>query len=154
LAPPIGAQEKGLFAKHGLTEAAVVKHPSWGMLRDNIASGAIDGAHILSPLAYSIHTGKAMPDGKAVPMTIPPRLNLNGQAIGVPPPLTVRNVKIDAMDTLCVGDPWDAHLVNRALGCNALGSCRVCRWWGLGRRCWAAGPSLEAGAYLVLYRNK
>ena len=177
-APLIVAKEKGLFAKHGLPDAEIVKQPSWGALRDNIASGAIDGAHILSPLPYLMHTGKAMPDGKPVPMAILLRLNLNGQAISldksllatgarldakslksvyengdvvamtfpggthdlwlrywlaaagvdpakdvkpivVPPPQMVRNIKIGTMDTLCVGEPWNAQLVNQALGFTA-----------------------------------
>ncbi len=181
-APLIIAKEKGLFAKHGLAEAAVLKQPSWGALRDNIAANAteaaIDGAHILSPMPYLMHAGKAMADGKGVPMHILLRLNTNGQAISldkslikigakvdatplkaeyekgnrvamtfpggthdlwlrywlaaatinpitdvevvtVPPPQMVRNLRIGTMDTLCVGEPWNAQIVNQGLGYTA-----------------------------------
>ena len=62
----------GVFAKHGLTGAEIAKQLSWPAVRDNIAAtntpAAIDGAQLLTPMAYLMHTGKAMPNGQAVPM--------------------------------------------------------------------------------------
>jgi len=177
-APLIIAKERGMLAKHGLAEAEILKQPSWAVLRDNIATGMTDGAHILSPMPYLMHTGKAMTDGKGVPMAILLRLNLNGQAISldkslrtsnakldssplkssyekgdkvamtfpggthdlwlrywlaaggndpvsflkvivVPPPEMVQNIRVGTMDTLCVGEPWNAQLVNQGLGYTA-----------------------------------
>jgi nitrate/nitrite transport system substrate-binding protein len=50
--PLIIALEKGLFAKHGMTEVEIVKQASWPVTRDNLEigsqGGGIDGAHILS----------------------------------------------------------------------------------------------------------
>lgn len=99
-APLIIAKERGLFAKHGLTEPAVIKQPSWAAVRDNIAANgtptAIDGAHILTPMPYLMHTGKAMPDGKPVPMAILLRLNINGQGISLDKSLLRTGTNLDA----------------------------------------------------------
>lgn len=95
-APLIIAQEKGLFAKYGMTDVKVVKQASWGTTRDNIvlgsAGGGIDGGHILSPMPYLISTGKVT-DGKPMPMYILARLNLNGQGIQLAN--TYESLKID-----------------------------------------------------------
>ncbi|MBD2187244.1 CmpA/NrtA family ABC transporter substrate-binding protein [Pseudanabaena mucicola] len=84
--PLIIAQEKGYFAKYGMTEVEVLKQASWGTTRDNIVlgsdAGGIDGAHILTPMPYLISEGK-ITNGKKLPMYILARLNTNGQGISV-----------------------------------------------------------------------
>ncbi|WP_426956645.1 CmpA/NrtA family ABC transporter substrate-binding protein [Muricoccus radiodurans] len=86
-APLIIAKEKGIFAKYGLPDVEVSKQASWGATRDNIVlggeRGGIDGAHILSPLPYLIHTGRVTQNNQPVPMVLLARLNTNGQAISV-----------------------------------------------------------------------
>jgi nitrate/nitrite transport system substrate-binding protein len=86
-APLIIAKEKGFFAKHGLTEVAVVKQASWGTTRDNLelgsAGGGIDGAHILTPMPYLMAAGRITKNSAKVGMNILTRLNINGQAISV-----------------------------------------------------------------------
>jgi nitrate/nitrite transport system substrate-binding protein len=86
-APLIIAKEKGLFEKHGMPDVEVLKQASWGALRDNIvlgsASNGVDGAHILTPMPYLIHTGKVTQNNVPVPMTILARLNLDCQGISV-----------------------------------------------------------------------
>src|SRR4051794_14678991 len=83
-APVILAKELGLFAKYGMPDVVVAKQASWGATRDNLVlgsgGGGIDGAHILSPLPYLLTLGAA---GKATPMNILARLNVNGQGISV-----------------------------------------------------------------------
>lgn len=83
-APLIIAKELGLFAKHGMPDVEVLKQASWGATRDNIvlgsAGGGIDGAHILTPMPYFLTLGTI---GKATPMSILARLNVNGQGISV-----------------------------------------------------------------------
>ena len=83
-APLIVAKELGLFAKYGMPGVTVAKQASWGATRDNLilgsAGGGIDGAHILSPMPYLMTLGA---NGKATPMSILARLNVNGQAISV-----------------------------------------------------------------------
>ncbi|WP_200894570.1 CmpA/NrtA family ABC transporter substrate-binding protein [Sphingomonas sp. SRS2] len=83
-APLIIARELGLFAKYGMPDVTVAKQASWAGTRDNLVLGAggggIDGAHILSPMPYMLTLGTI---GKATPMSILARLNVNGQAISV-----------------------------------------------------------------------
>ena len=82
--PLIIAKELGLFAKYGMPDVVVAKQASWGATRDNLVlgsqGGGIDGAHILSPMPYMLTLGTI---GKATPMNILARLNVNGQAISV-----------------------------------------------------------------------
>ena len=82
--PLIVAKELGLFAKHGMPDVVVAKQASWGATRDNLVlgsgGGGIDGAHILTPMPYFLTLGTI---GKATPMSILARLNVNGQAISV-----------------------------------------------------------------------
>jgi nitrate/nitrite transport system substrate-binding protein len=83
-APIIVAKELGLFAKHGMPDVVVAKQASWAATRDNLvlgsAGGGIDGAHILTPKPYLMTLGV---QGKATPISILARLNVNGQAISV-----------------------------------------------------------------------
>lgn len=83
-APLIVAKELGLFAKHGMPDVVVAKQASWGATRDNLVlgsgSGGIDGAHLLTPMAYFLSLGVS---AKQTPMNILARLNVNGQGISV-----------------------------------------------------------------------
>ena len=42
------------------------------------------------------------------------------QTIVVPPPQMVANMKVGTMDCFCVGEPWNAQLVNQGIGYTAL----------------------------------
>ncbi len=99
-APLIVAKERGLFAKYGMPDVEVNKQASWGGTRDNLvlggASGGIDGAHILTPMPYLMHTGKITQNSQPVPMAILARLNTNGQAISVSKALMPLGAKLDA----------------------------------------------------------
>ncbi|CUX43911.1 CmpA/NrtA family ABC transporter substrate-binding protein [Agrobacterium fabrum] len=99
-APLIIAAEKGLFAKHGMPEVEVLKQASWGATRDNLvlggASNGIDGAHILTPMPYLMHTGKVTQNNVPVPMTILARLNLDSQGISVAKEYAETGVQLDA----------------------------------------------------------
>jgi nitrate/nitrite transport system substrate-binding protein len=182
-APLIIAKEKGFFTKHGMPDVEVNRQASWGATRDNLVlgggRGGIDGAHLLTPMAYLIHMGRVTQNNQPVPMAILARLNTNGQAISVaekhkslgarldasplrravnseskfamtfrggthdlwirywlaaagidperdvstivvPPPQMVANMRVGTMDAFCVGDPWNAQLINQRLGYSAL----------------------------------
>ena len=84
-APLIIAQEKGFFAKHGMTEMLIEKQASWGATRDNMAlgsaGGGIDGGHILRPKTHLYATGKVMQNN--VPLPIYTLLSLNEQCQGI-----------------------------------------------------------------------
>ena len=99
-APLIVAKERGLFAKYGMPDVEVSKQASWGATRDNIvlggAAGGIDGAHILTPLPYLMHSGRVTQNGQPVPMAILARLNVNGQALSVADKHRSAGVTIDA----------------------------------------------------------
>lgn len=86
-APLFVADEKGLFAKHGMTDVEILKQTSWGTTRDNLVLGSaangIDGAHLLTPMAYLMSTGKITTNNQPVPISILARLNLAGQCISV-----------------------------------------------------------------------
>ncbi|MEO6360829.1 MAG: CmpA/NrtA family ABC transporter substrate-binding protein [Sphingomicrobium sp.] len=83
-APLIVAKEMGLFAKYGMPDVVVAKQASWAATRDNLVlgsdGGGVDGAHILTPMPYLLSMGKI---GKATPISILARLNVNGQGISV-----------------------------------------------------------------------
>ncbi|QKJ93416.1 CmpA/NrtA family ABC transporter substrate-binding protein [Agrobacterium pusense] len=99
-APLVIAAEKGLFAKHGMPDVEVLKQASWGATRDNLvlggASNGIDGAHILTPMPYLMHTGKVTQNNVPVPMTILARLNLDNQGISVAREYADTGVQLDA----------------------------------------------------------
>ena len=98
--PLIIAKEKRLFDKYGLTSVEVMKQASWGATRDNLVLGAagngIDGAHILTPMAYGLTTGAITQDKQPVPMKLLARLNVNGQAISISKAFADLKVGLDA----------------------------------------------------------
>ncbi len=85
--PLVVAKEKGYFAKYGVPDVEVSKQASWGATRDNLvlggAANGIDGAHLLTPMAYLITAGKVTQNGVPTPLQIIARLNLDAQAISV-----------------------------------------------------------------------
>ena len=99
-APLVIAKEKGFFEKHGLPDVDVAKQASWGATRDNLvlggAANGIDGAHILSPLPYLMHTGKVTQNNQPVPMAILARLNYDSQGISVAKEYAATGVQLDA----------------------------------------------------------
>ncbi len=98
--PLIVAKEKGLFEKYGLPDVEVIKQASWGATRDNLVLGAagngIDGAHILTPMAYGLTTGAITADKQPVPMKLLARLNVDGQAISISKAFADLKVGLDA----------------------------------------------------------
>ena len=99
-APLIAAKERGIFAKYGMADVQIVKQASWGAVRDNLvlggAAGGIDGAHILTPMPYLLHTGHEVQNGQKLPMAILARLNINGQGISVSKALQPLGAGLDA----------------------------------------------------------
>lgn len=77
-APIVIAKEKGYFEAEGL-QVEVIAQPNWKQLLDNVITGELDGAHMLSgqPIAATIGFGT-----KAHIVT-PYTLDLNGNAITV-----------------------------------------------------------------------
>jgi ABC-type nitrate/sulfonate/bicarbonate transport system substrate-binding protein len=78
-APLVVAKEKGFFAEEGL-DVELTREASWATVRDKVAIGALDGAHMLAPLAIAASLGVG---GERTPMVAPLALNLSGSAFTV-----------------------------------------------------------------------
>jgi ABC-type nitrate/sulfonate/bicarbonate transport system substrate-binding protein len=78
-APLVVALEKGFFAEEGLS-VDLQREASWATVRDKVAIGALDGAHMLAPFALAAGVGVA---GETPPLIAPLALNLNGAAVTV-----------------------------------------------------------------------
>jgi nitrate/nitrite transport system substrate-binding protein len=99
-APLIIAQEKGYFAKHGMTAMDIAKQASWGATRDNmalgLASNGIDGGHILRPKVHMYSVGSVMQNNQPLPMYNLLNLNNDCQAISVSNEYKDLNIQKDA----------------------------------------------------------
>ena len=78
-APLAVAREKGFFAEEGLG-VALSREASWANVRDKVAVGVLDGAHMLAPLPLAMTLGAG---SEPTPVIAPLSLNLNGSAITV-----------------------------------------------------------------------
>lgn len=78
-APLVVAREQGFFAAEGL-EVELSREASWATVRDKVAVGALDGAHMLAPMAIAASLGVG---GERTPMVVPMALNLGGSAFTV-----------------------------------------------------------------------
>ncbi len=71
-APLIIAQEKGFFAKYGMTEVDLAKQASWGSMRDNTeigsAGGGVDGGQYQMPMPHLITEGVITKGNQKIPM--------------------------------------------------------------------------------------
>lgn len=76
-APLAAAKELGLFEEQGL-DVALSREASWANIRDKVVSGALDGAHMLAPMALACTLGAGVP---ATPVIAPMGLNANGSSI-------------------------------------------------------------------------
>jgi nitrate/nitrite transport system substrate-binding protein len=78
-APLAVAAEMGLFAAEGL-DVTLSREASWANIRDKVALGLLDGAHMLGPMPIAASLGIG---GEPTAMIAPMALNLNGSAITV-----------------------------------------------------------------------
>jgi bicarbonate transport system substrate-binding protein len=71
-APLIIAQEKGFFAKYGMTDVDLAKQASWGSMRDNTeigsAGGGVDGGQYQMPMPHLITEGVITKGNQKIPM--------------------------------------------------------------------------------------
>ena len=85
-APLIIAQEKGFFAKYGMTGVEVSKQANWASARDNVtigsAGGGIDGGQWQMPMPHLISEG-IITNGQKVPMYVLAQLITQGNGIAV-----------------------------------------------------------------------
>jgi ABC-type nitrate/sulfonate/bicarbonate transport system substrate-binding protein len=103
------AKETGLFEAEGL-EVHLSREVSWANIRDKVASGALDGAHMLAPMALALTLGAG---GDAVPMIAPLSLNANGSSISLSAALAAQ---VEALDPAAAGQtPRTAQALKRLI---------------------------------------
>ncbi len=78
-APIVVAHEKGYFKKHGLN-VTISREASWANIRDKVAIGALDGAHMLAGMPIAATLGLGAP---AKPTLTAFSMDLNGNGITV-----------------------------------------------------------------------
>lgn len=76
-APLLVAEARGLFAAEGL-QVLLSREAAWATVRDKLAVGALDGAHLLAPMALAATLGVG---GDPFPIVAPLALNRGGAAI-------------------------------------------------------------------------
>jgi bicarbonate transport system substrate-binding protein len=98
-APLIIAQEKGFFAKYGMTEVEVSKQASWGAARDNVeigsSGGGIDGGQWQMPMPYLISEGLITKNNTKIPMYVLAMLNTQGNGIAIAKSQEGKNIGLD-----------------------------------------------------------
>lgn len=86
-APLIIAQEKGFFAKYGMTEVNLAKQASWGSMRDNTeigsAGGGVDGGQYQMPMPHLITEGVITKGNEKIPMYLLAQLITHGNGIAL-----------------------------------------------------------------------
>ncbi|MEO8530763.1 MAG: CmpA/NrtA family ABC transporter substrate-binding protein, partial [Deltaproteobacteria bacterium] len=85
-APLIIAERMGFAGEEGLA-FDLIPAPSWATLRDMLADGVVDAAHVLSPLPIALVLGLG---GRAVEFEVLSVLSVNGEVIGVSPKLAAK----------------------------------------------------------------
>ena len=90
-APIVIAKEKGFFHRHGL-DVTISREASWANIRDKVAVGALDGAHMLAgmPLAATLGVGAT-----AKPTLTAFSMDCNGNGITVSNALHARMAEVD-----------------------------------------------------------
>jgi nitrate/nitrite transport system substrate-binding protein len=73
----VAALERGFFEKYGL-HVTLQREVSWANIRDRVAFGELDAAHMLAPMPLAATLGI---DGLGIPMQAAFSLGLNGSAI-------------------------------------------------------------------------
>jgi bicarbonate transport system substrate-binding protein len=81
------AQEKGFFAKYGMTGVKLDKQASWGSMRDNTeigsAGGGVDGGQYQMPMPHLITEGVITKGKEKIPMYLLAQLITHGNGIAL-----------------------------------------------------------------------
>lgn len=92
-APLIVAKELGIFASEGL-EVSLVSQPSWARLRDKLASGQVDAAHLLGPMPMAMTVGLSGPRTETITAVA---MSAGGNAITLSANLWARMADLDPL---------------------------------------------------------
>lgn len=109
-APLLVAKEKGFFERHGL-DVVLIREPSWANVRDKVALGALDAAHMLAPMPLAATLGAG---GWKKPQVTAIALSLNGNAVTVSTALW--NRLLDLEPTLNEVRHETANVLRRLIG--------------------------------------
>lgn len=90
-APLAVAQEKGLFAKHGLDQVSLVRETSWRGITDGMRGGFLDAAQMPSGMPLWLTLGAR--DKPPVPMVTALTMVRNGNAITIGKRFTDQGIK-------------------------------------------------------------
>lgn len=101
----VSAVVKGFTREEGLV-VALRREPSWASIRDRLAVGALDAAHILAPMPIAANLG-LFPLSPS--LIAPIAMGLGGNAV------TVSNAVAGELRDAGAGDTLDAGVVGRAL---------------------------------------
>jgi ABC-type nitrate/sulfonate/bicarbonate transport system substrate-binding protein len=102
----LAAERMGFASQHGLT-LDLVRETSWANIRDKLALGYFDAAHMLGAAAIASTLGLAQ---VRAPLVAPLAMNLNGNAITISPALHHQ------LRDIAEGDLADPLVSGRALG--------------------------------------
>jgi two-component system, oxyanion-binding sensor len=105
-APVVLAEELGAFERQGL-DVEIRREVSWANVRDKLALGLLDAAHILAPLPLAQTLGI---DSVNVPMVNVMTLQLNGNALTLSCALW-QEIEEAAPDLAAKGAPLDARAI-------------------------------------------
>ena len=95
-APLAAAQVLGAFANEGL-EVEFSREASWATLRDKLAVGAIDAAHLLAPMALAASAGVGSEPAELV---VPMALATGGAAVTLSARIAARGAVADPAEAL------------------------------------------------------
>ncbi|OYX51776.1 MAG: hypothetical protein B7Y90_00165 [Alphaproteobacteria bacterium 32-64-14] len=95
-APLIVAKTHGLFADEGL-DVSLHREVSWATLRDKVATGVFQGAHMLAPMAIATNLGIGSEPAR---LTVPMSLNAHGAGIGLSASLAAEMAQADPASPL------------------------------------------------------
>lgn len=106
-APLIAAQELGLYQAHGVT-VDLRREASWATIREKVTVGALDGAHLLAPIALAA----ALAANGQPPILAPMALNLDGPAVTLAKRIDPARASAAARQrplTMAVVYPYSSH---------------------------------------------
>jgi ABC-type nitrate/sulfonate/bicarbonate transport system substrate-binding protein len=113
-APVLFAEVLGLYERHGL-DVDLRREVSWSNIRDKVALGLLDAAHMLSPMPLATTLGI---DSVNVPMIAAMTLHLNGNSITLSNALwrEIEEAAPDLVgDRLATSGPLDARALAAAI---------------------------------------
>ncbi len=110
--PLIVAKTHGLFADEGL-DVSLHREVSWATIRDKVAAGVFQGAHMLAPMAIAANLGVG---SEPAPLSVPMSLNAHGAAIGVSATLALEMAEADPAAPLTANALAGAVAIRRKQG--------------------------------------